>query len=93
MNRIAVARLLEAPQTERKKCELEKNHIISINKIELDKSLAVVIAEYETKLRVAALSAPVRTSQPKSAKWYILGAFSTGIVVGIISIFAIQAAK
>jgi len=93
LNREALARLLTAPEKERQLCEVEKNHIISINKIELDKQIEKVVAEYETRLRVAALSATPKVSQAKSAKWYILGAFTTGVVVGIISFFTIQAAK
>lgn len=92
LTRRALASLLAAPEKQRQMCEVQKDHITKLSKLELDKQIEKITAEYESRLRIAALSKSPAISQPKSDKLLILGAFSTGVIVGIISFFAIRAA-
>jgi hypothetical protein len=87
-----MAFLLLAPETEKKKCLLEKEEIRAIDKIETEKVLKQIEAEYKKKLEMCELMACNKKQVDKTPygwKW-VAGSAMVGVLVGVVSVLAIQ---
>lgn len=86
-----MAFLLTAPEAEKKKCLLEKEEIKAIDKIETEKVLKQLEAEYKKKIEMCELMAcnKVKDKTPYDWKW-VAGSAVVGILVGVVSVFVVQ---
>lgn len=89
-----MAFLLTAPEAEKKKCLLEKEEIKETNKLETEKVIKQLEAEYKKKLEMCELvnCKEKKDNTPYNWKW-VAGGFVVGVVVGVVSVFAAQNLK
>lgn len=87
-----VAKLLMAPEAEKKKCLLEKNEIVAVNKLETEKVIKQLEAEYKKKIEMCELMACNKKTVDKTPynwKW-VAGSAVVGVLVGIVSTVIVQ---
>ena len=86
-----MAFLLMAPEAARKKCLLEKEQINAVNKIETEKVLKQIETEYKKKLEMCELMACNKKPDKTPYSWHLVaGSAVVGVLVGIVSVFAVQ---